>query len=402
MLYGGGGGYIKLSLIYDFRNILFMSRFIAFMLALTAAGFFIGCDQYAIFYAVSKEEKLKEPKIPGSLTKIVKTGEDPDTDKLYVSNGKIFVCEKGSGDWRWSGFSNPPGGDVRDIAVCGTGSTSILYALTINYSNGDSAIWKYDSGWSRIASDSNLGYQAIYGTDTHLFAALYRGPPSKSGNDYKIVAFNAAGSYQCESSATYFLTGAAHPTGSNYYLSTKGAGIFYYSSIPTASPLPLTDKVTGTADSINALLVYDLVNYKIAASSHEGHIYQISGTTATTSDDKGTLSASGTLALWNNGSAKLLLVGFKVDSYRFGYREMDIDASGNINFSSFRSPSTSVNDNESYIATLEKKALNGLMQAPGPTPAGDFPLVFASTQKDGLWSFRRGGDENRFIWNRED
>lgn len=373
----------------------FMKKFILVMISIFV---FSGCDQFPIFFTVSKEVEPKEPKIDGSPTRIITSNPTSSTATLYVANGKIWSSTYGSGDWIWNSHSNPPSGNVVDIAYSG----SNLYALTLDYKSGYSIIWKFDSNtWSSLVASGGMRYQAIYGANNNLYAAYYnKSEPSRAGKDFCVVKINPSGGESWRSGETYFLSGVVYST-PNYYFATTGDGIFVGGD--TALP---ADRVTTTpgnevpSKNIAAILSYD--TNKVAATSFDGYVYQINGTTASASGDLGTFTRA--LAYWKHGitDEELLLIGVKIDSTRFGYREMKI-TSGDIDLSAVYTPEKSSGDKDVYAATFEPNALTSLMQAPGsPYSASTQPLTFASTERNGLWSFRRDSAENRYVWNKED
>jgi hypothetical protein len=98
-------------------------------------------------------------------------------------------------------------------------------------------------------------------------------------------------------------------------------------------------------------------------------------------------------------SSNLLLIGVKGAVYNLGYREAWVNGSDGF---ALRSPGGStqdssirVEDKDKYSATLAKCAVNSLIQADDGS-GGGWPVIFASTQKDGLWSYRNNE------WNAEE
>jgi hypothetical protein len=110
---------------------------------------------------------------------------------------------------------------------------------------------------------------------------------------------------------------------------------------------------------------------------------------------------------WVNGKASspppdLLLVGVTGDeTYEYGYFEIVINdnklSNSHAPGSEYAALGTSIScDNGTYEATLETKPINSIMQAPDTDAGTGEPIIFASTQKDGVYSYRGGQ------WNAED
>jgi hypothetical protein len=130
------------------------------------------------------------------------------------------------------------------------------------------------------------------------------------------------------------------------------------------------------------------------AVSSGGNILEVNSNSVTVHSTG--LAFTGGLAVYN-GRVELLLLGIKNSVYDMGYREMKLN---NRDFAlsvpGDNASESTVLNRDKYRATLAKCAVNSLMQVDGETGSDRLPVVFASTQKDGLWSYRNGE------WNAEE
>ncbi|MDR2510171.1 MAG: hypothetical protein LBC77_05965 [Spirochaetaceae bacterium] len=349
--------------------------FPAFSAFLAIALVFTACDQFPIFFTISHEVAPKKAKIPGSPSKIV-----AGVDTLYVCNGDVWKAVSGS-SWRWSSLSKPSSGPVRDLAH----TTSALYALTLGSKDHTSTIWKYTSSWTKVASAGNMRYQAIFNAGSDLVASAWSGSASENGRDYSIVKIADDGTETVLKPGVNQLTGIA-----NGFYATLGSGIFDSSF----------NQIAGTENkAIVGITEYEIGGF--AAVSKDGYFFWGSGSSAQLKSYS-PLSFTGAICNWTDlSNNKLLLIGVRLNSTQFGYHEMRVpDGIGGALYYPGEGSPTSVSDRETYTTTIETRALNSIKQAGAPSQDG-LPLLFASTQSDGLWSFRRDGG-SRPVWNRED
>jgi hypothetical protein len=361
------------------------------------------CDQFPIFFQVSKEVKPKKERIPGSPSKIVKAGAG-DSEKLFVSNGRIWQAE--GPDWKWSEIDHhPSGGRILDIAVAqwnfGSGTASVLFALS---GDGSSAtIWGTDLSrpidWVKVREGK---YQAIYGASLVLFAAVMRdGEPQSDSRNFDVVLVQPPGTPDIMLwEQTNFLSGVVY-SGSNYYIATAGSGIRYGDDSGAGTLIQMDDK--------NVVGIIEYAAGKIAAvtnsSKTAGRVYQINAADGTVDSKSEEFSRSftGALGVWEQTArGKLLLAGVRVTNVRFGYNEMTItgdNLSMALTYPGANAP-TSISSDD-YTATIEPRAVNSIIQAPGQE-SKEWPLMFASTQAYGLWSYRYDDSEHRYVWNAED
>jgi hypothetical protein len=116
---------------------------------------------------------------------------------------------------------------------------------------------------------------------------------------------------------------------------------------------------------------------------------------------------TGTLAQWCSpippNMPVLLLAGADGSTaYSYGYREIDLTWDGvKFDFGSFHEPGEGggpVNDNEQYLSSLGNNPVHHLFQA--PQNVDNDMVLFASTAKNGLWSYRIR--EGKPQWNAEE
>jgi hypothetical protein len=388
------------------------------------------CNQDPIFYTISREIAPREPRIAGTPTNYaaLEWGTPPGKPVFFTAAGSTIHWYSSSGwDNGISGFSQP-GGKIRALAA----TTNYLYALT------DSLTVKRiknGQGWETLEL-GNVGsysqFQSIYappdqdlvffgaGASTTSFAILYL-DDSSSTNKVKLVEDTGGGLLP------HMLTGAAYD-GTDYYLTTNKNVVYQVSSSGT-----VTANGTWTYPSdvkFKGIISLETTTPTIVAIDRGGTIY-VADTTAgaikSTGKSMGNY-ATGALAIWrdtydyqswSSGSShpapKLLLAGKQdsltystVSGYTHGYREFEINSAGYTitgDFSFIGGPHepgvgsvTSAGDNERYRTTIGKLPVNYLFQA--PYNVDNSMILFASTQKNGVWSYRdRDGMPQ---WNAED
>lgn len=338
---------------------------------------FVTCNQDPIFFLVSKEVEPKEPTINGSPSKIARGS---DGVSLYVANGKLWYFN-GSG---WSNISSPS--SVYDVAFAG----SELYVLQVEensstvYKHKDSSAVGNPTGYDRI--------QSIFGSSSGLFAAA-----RKSGTEEYAILQLGGSSWDAKKTgnAAFELRGVA---GSLF--ATATAGIF--SGLTSVRPLEGTENI-----AVIALFTDSKIGSSVIAVTSSHGLLDINGSTVTR-HNKG-VSLSGAICVWEKTGAAnpLLLVGINGGVNNYGYRELRI-ISGKVNFGDFYepgdlSPDSSVFDKDKYKSQLEKYVIRSIAQPRGVNASGSskMPVVFASTQKNGLWSYRADGDNAEGVWNAE-
>ena len=351
----------------------------------------ISCDQEPLFWDVANEYPPIEPLIKGHPTKIVAVG-----TTLYVSNGNsVWVYDVTTDPLSpaWKRLDPPAVGRTIDIAAAG----SALYALDNNGNlrKFDGTNWSPPLNINAVSPLVNNGkLECIFGGGVFLFAGTRTGSyESYNIKGYDILVINTGtdkivGNRQ----ETGKLMGVAAITGT-YYLGTLGGGVFNSTGGNPAGPEPtLATNVVGiTSDGTN---LYIASSRRIQICSGAAFFAEISG------------YFSGSIAVWNHGSDKLLLVGIQYSSSTngYGYREMNIGLGSYSLVYPGNGAVTSVNPSSQYISAIGKHVINFFYVMPDTfTPEADNdgrPIIFASTIKDGLWSYRmRNGNAQ---WNGED
>jgi hypothetical protein len=378
------------------------------VIALAFPGFFLTtCSQEPLFYYIHLEYPPIEPIIGGAPMEIVKLG-----DVVYAANRtSLWKYDMNAPDPIlnvpiWEKIPTKPSGAIRAIAATSTH----LYVLddngTIHRSSDGGATW----GSTVYISDA----QKIYGATDKLFAgdgsAVYEcdftsTPPTKT----KITG-------SPDSNIPGGLLRGAVKIGSAYYICTakvqnENTGIFTVSG--TTATLEHPDSVKGiiAADSTPTSTIIAVTGSAI--------IYKNSGAAAYSVSSSG-VSFTGGMALWEHSGDKKILLGLQrggSGTFRYGYRELDLDGSGNVNGSGSvpiyapgntdngNRSSTSIDPGSTQTSAIGKYPVNALYVIPiSPAPdSGDSagrPIILASTQQNGVWSYRvRRGTAQ---WNGED
>jgi hypothetical protein len=328
-----------------------------------------------IFYMVSREVEQLKPLIEGTPTNFV----EHNNGYMYVASGKnIWEYKNGS----WNRYKQG-----RWIAQLAATSNS-LFALCDN----DSVI-RFNS------SSPGINAKSIFAVDDVLFFS------KKDGHDsYSIHYYDDTNSTTRQIAAGVSMLNGAVSGTADYFLCTSN-GIYH---IPHSS-LSSGNAVLVPGSKINFTGIIKMENGEFVAITREkGELYKITttGIGSSIASFSGERKSSGALAIWedkNNSSNKLLLAGrqdnltYTINSgYTYGYMEVPLDLSGAIEGSSLREPGTgspsTVSSNESYTSSIGKNPVNHIFQA-------DDGILFASTQKNGVWSYRMRDGE--WQWNAE-
>jgi len=404
-----------------------MKIYLLKLLILFLVIFSLGSCNAPIFYMVTEEIPLLDPIIGGSPTSFVILG-----DAMYVASGKkIFKYS----DSKWYKPALTP--DIPDpkpvwneldnfvMAIAATDNS--LYALYLSTDNG-----KTNGKIRRYLDDSNYedfdqyNFQSIYTSENVLFASV-----RNDDNKYSIYYLDENDSFQkiYGTDSIYILKSAAYgkskTSGDTYYYLCAYSGIFCIEKNKlksySATDLP---KVLAPGVNFNGILKLN-DNYSVAISV-KGDLYEITDGSIAKEPIVGFNNShysTGALATWRkSGEApSLLLVGWYEDyysttsGYSNGYVEIELDTAtgrikgkpnttGKIEYK-FTEPGKSTptslreNDNyDRYKSSLGKKLINFFIQTPD-TIDKDM-IMFASTQQDGVWSYRIR-DEGRWQWNAE-
>jgi hypothetical protein len=352
------------------------------------------CSQDAIFYNISQETLPEKPHVPGHPTNMVEF-KWKTNDLMYVASGNTLHWYR-EGVWCSGDHDmDQPGGRITGLAV----ASDYLYALCLSGSGINTVLKRIkndgSTGW--VTMDNDTGYkplQTIYADNSgHLFAG------AGSGSDYGILYLDST-TLKLLQGNTEMLTGAASDS-SNYYLSTKGKGV-YSGAI---SGLPSTPPVQINGENHLFMGMIKLPSNKIIVVKRDGGaLYEVVSSSALNPLLVSTGKyATGALAVWKVDTYTMLVAGVQgalyssssSSSYTNGYVEFIIDT----DITGPNDPTITANP-EQYRASLGKHPINHLHQASNNVdPSSSNKRYFASTQSAGLWSYkpRTGGPE----WNAE-
>jgi len=355
------------------------------------------CSQDPIFWNISKETAPVKPRIAGSPTKMLELN-----NIMYVASGDtLYRYNNGS----WDSLSKP-GGRIMDIAA----TSNTLYALCLNDAEDSisSVLKQYTGGgWSNISNSSGYSLiETIYADPDDTNNKLFAGA-SKNGTiitrDYGILHLDG-NTLKDLTGNTGLLSGAAYDTNttsSTYYLCTKGSGVYKYKS-----DLTTQTQFEGSRIFMGMIKLKLVDNSKkiIVVERDGGTLYMVDTSGGLTSTGKSTGKyATGALALWQEGSDRILTAGIQENLssssstlYTNGYVEFYLTLNDSSSFTigdRMDPPTYTIRRNpEQYASSIGKLPINHFYQASDG-------VFFASTQAKGLWSYRdRSGG---WQWNAE-
>jgi hypothetical protein len=317
---------------------------------------------------------------------------------LYVASGDRLFIYYGDGVW---GIVTSLGRRIMQLAATSShfyvlceGPNNIGIILRAEFPSYFGGTAYGLSSWETINVFQNV--QAIYAAGDVLFFST-----KNLDNTYAIYNVNELSKpiKNAESVAAVFRGAAVD--GDNYYLCTN-LGIFIVDDL-TVNEARLINLSYGL-NFIGMINLGANGGNRVVAVNYNGMLFSVNPPDtdrpvsitllANFMDNRRT---TGALAVWTSGSHNLLLVGRKDTSYSarsgytYGYTEIQFDSNGRI-IGTFREPATllpsTVFDRARYISSIGTNPVNHLFQARDGT-------VFASTQKNGVWSLRLGQ------WNAE-
>ncbi|MCL2601862.1 MAG: hypothetical protein FWD91_03515 [Treponema sp.] len=411
-----------------------LNRTWLFFTVLLACCIGLSCGNDAIFHAVSLEDTPRNSIIQGSPGNFAVSDSTVYAWGNRANNVWAFGFDRGEGRWKWNPLTQP-GASVEGLAVV----KNELFAVVD--SGNVSRIMKFLHGqWVTIHTDHRR-ITRLFSTNNKIFArAEVRG----NSEEHAILVFDSpTGNNQAAvhsiitGNGDVNLRGIAELSG-DIYIATGQAGIF---RVPTTTPAasivsamvavsPRTNFViTGIIETTNEIVV-------VGNSNSSSHLYAFKATELSDPPnsalwdspvgDPGVSSFTGALSFWsafdsgsNTWVRRLLLVGVGINTTRFGYREIALDNTGDVNLGStplLRSPGnrnevvhSSLSIRERYNANIGNRALRFILQAPNlktldgieffpPKPDGWEPPIFASTTRHGLFVYYFGDDQ----WRAED
>jgi hypothetical protein len=340
-----------------------------FLLTIVLMVVLSSCAQDPIFNMIANEIEPKDPKIKGSPSKLVRVGSD-----IYTANGKLWKYSNSN----WSSIGAPS--NIYDIAAGGGG----LYLLSV--SGSSTAVYKLGGGKIENSTGYNM-IQGLYSDGAKPDGPVYAGA-KRSGSDsddYAILKITGD-SFTIEQTIGSPLAGVAGP-----YFVTATSGIYNGSNGFTLVSNSAAYSIAGIIDT--------KTTDEVIAVTGNGRILKVTASGIEEHSSSSYPSFTGALAIYEdvNRTIKFLLLGSKSGIYDLGYREMRLDGSFALSNPGDSIPYSTVSDRDKYRSTLAKCAVNSLIQVSNAAGGHDgLPVIFASTQKDGLWSYRNNE------WNAEE
>jgi len=365
-----------------------------------------------IFYTVTQETPLIPPLIDGSPSNFAIF-----KDEMYVASGKnIFKYGKNKqSECKWSKMDlseEKLGSSIVNLAA--TGNSLYAHYLDNNFGGIKRVIGKDNSN---VDLEEPQYIQTIYASANVLFICA-----RKSGETYIIYYLNeddSSGNIKPINGIKSMLNGVAYDGNSEYYYLCTYSGIYYakkdeFESVSEKNIFKEKkeneeDKIiTGFTGIINLN-----VNY-VAAINKNGDLYEINDTAiAKKASFNDSRESTGALAIWkdkDDPTKSLLLVGRSeyyystISRYTNGYVEIELDETGKIKEdANFKEPGksspTTIDNYDRYLSSLGKKIIKHFIQTPFATDEN--MTLFASTQKNGVWSYRDRHDGEGETWNAE-
>jgi len=381
-----------------------------------------------VFYNISQEIKPIEPRISGVPTNFVIYD-----GRMYVASGNVlFSYNYNTGaadpDKQYWKSETSPGGNILQIASTGDN----LYALCATDRNNDGrtilkCFDKDNSTWQTLGGILNdyAKIQNIFSANDVLFvwAAL-----SISNYDYNVLYIkNGADAVNITGNKDDMgiITGAAF-NGTAYFLPFASrkkdreriSGVYRIDDLNSGAAIITFKNADGKDVNVHFSGIINLedgANTILLISRNNGEVYTVDSAIVKISDVLMGRLSTGALAIWRDKDQpdKRLLLAGRQDSlyysstygYLYGYLELELDASGVKTGSNFTEPGkntnsvTTINESERYLSSLGKYPINYLFQAPSEIDSK--MTMFASTQKNGVWSCRDRDNNNNVYWNAE-
>jgi len=372
-------------------------------------AFFLFTCKDPVFYAISQEVKPIEPRIKGSPTSFTAYN-----NRMYVASGNTLYAYNGA----WSGEVSP-GGNILQIAS----TNEYLYALcsTDRNNDGRTVVRRFDkdnSTWLQLGGilDSYSKLHNIFAAGDILFVLATSFSTTSSEIFYSIICIDGNDTISLlktpDPNDTGELNGAAF-NGTSYFLSTLKSGVYIIDKIDD-DVLQIRKDADGNENNFSGIINLQDSEGTILLIARNGSVFTVKDSVINPERISMGLMATGALAIWRENdlqdSNRLLLAGrqeslnYSSTSYKYGYMELKLDINGIETGASFVEPginplsSVRQGENERYQSTLGKYPVNHLFQVPADIDSN--MITFASTQKNGVWSYR---DRNSlYQWNSEE
>jgi hypothetical protein len=395
------------------RNLInFFYIFIIFILS--------ACND-SVFYAISQEVKPIEPRIKGVPTNFALMD-----GRMYVAAGNtLYSYNDDKPYWK---TETSPGGNILQLASLG----GYLYALCSTDQNIDRQIVLrcFDKGnWRQIEVPFEFNkLQNIFSAGDALFLLATARNTTIIDVFYTIFYINLSNPitvnkflFTNTDNDAGELSGAAYNNANGaYYLSTKNKGVYKINSFNEDAKLIKYQNSNNEEININFMGIINLEdkNNTVFLIARNGEAYTIDDSIKKIENVSMRKLATGSLAIYREpplpGTApsenpKMLLLSGRQDSltfsstygYSYGYMELELDENGIKDGSNFIEPGinnfSTLTNNERYQSTIGKQPVNYILQVPYEIDKN--MILFASTQKSGVWSFRER--DNTFQWNAE-
>jgi len=377
----------------------------------TVLSFILCTCNDPVFYAISLEVKPIKPRIEGAPTNFVTCTFD-SMERMYVASGlNLYSYYNKDGDnskpyWH---EEPAPGGVIFKLASI---NSNKLYALctTGRDIDGRTVIKCYDgNSWSKVNGihDNYIKIQNIFEANNILFIVASVRKTQKE-EQYAILYNNGSETKSISDNIGY-VNGVVYSSKySSYYLATSENGVH-----KVDNPIGSAVKLSGDNKVFTGIINLGSGDETLLIARNRGEIYIIDNTNsyANTGIDMDNMS-TGVLAIWTKpGTTNRLLLAGRQDSYtysvsygyRYGYMELELGSTG-ISGSAFWQPgeksfsTININEYERYQSTLGKQPVNFIFQAPSSIDSNMH--LFASTQKNGVWSCRERNSAYEY-WNAE-
>ena len=375
--------------------------FIYNLLSLTVLILFTTCYD-PVFFRISQEVEPVEPLIKGSPTNIVAFKR-----AVYVASGNTLYqytgTTLGSSEPKW--YTARKFDNMRILQIASTGE--FLYVLYYKDSTPNNKTIERMNElrvWETVSVDTGSynNIQNIYSAYNTLFISAAN--VSNSTESYSFFYLSDEGADGLLGSGE--IRGAAYD-GTNYYICTKEGGIY-----KTDASLMNSQEISKIDVIYMGIINLEDSNKTIAAITRDSELYildKASGASQPSGASFGGKYSTGALALWrdkDDPTKRLLLAGrqdqlqYTTDSgYTYGYMELQLDAAGPVG--DFSEPGknsiTSDINNDQFKSTIGKYPVSYIFQTPIYIDSN--MRLFASTQKDGVWSYKtRNGVPQ---WNAE-